>query len=174
MNQFLAKQIIFFSQFLLFTIILNLFVIVRPSLAQIKAISKSSNTLNLVAKKNLIGQTPTEQNQDTEQNTEDIIVPPKKIPEEQEIIIPPKKIPDNNQDNPSTPANPPTDNQNNRLEDITPTSETIPNRNYVGFGGNFGLNGDTALGENAFTVFSKIGLTNNLSFRPSVMVNDKA
>ena len=34
--------------------------------------------------------------------------------------------------------------------------------------------GDTALGENGFTVFSKIGLTNNFSFRPSVTIKDKA
>ena len=34
--------------------------------------------------------------------------------------------------------------------------------------------GDTALGENGFTVFSKIGLTNNFSFRPAVTINDDA
>ncbi|MEL7244138.1 MAG: hypothetical protein AAGM40_17645, partial [Cyanobacteria bacterium J06573_2] len=46
--------------------------------------------------------------------------------------------------------------------------------NYIGIGGNFGLDGDTALGENSFTVFSRIGLTNNFSFRPSAMIGDEA
>ncbi|KAB8333804.1 hypothetical protein SD80_011050 [Scytonema tolypothrichoides VB-61278] len=36
------------------------------------------------------------------------------------------------------------------------------------------MSGDTALSENAFTVFSKIGLTKNFSFRPAVAVSDKA
>jgi hypothetical protein len=30
------------------------------------------------------------------------------------------------------------------------------------------------LGDNGFTVFSKIGLTNNLSFRPAITINDDA
>ena len=34
--------------------------------------------------------------------------------------------------------------------------------------------GDTGLGENGFTVFSKIGLTNNFSFRPAVTFNDNS
>ncbi|WP_375453007.1 hypothetical protein, partial [uncultured Nostoc sp.] len=69
--------------------------------------------------------------------------------------------------------------------DITPTptpviprdttqDETMPTRNYIGVGGNFGLSGDTALGENAFTIYSKIGLTNNFSFRPAAAISDKA
>ncbi|MEA5597119.1 hypothetical protein VB797_22500, partial [Rivularia sp. UHCC 0363] len=58
----------------------------------------------------------------------------------------------------------------------TEQPQTIPARNYIGVGGNFGLSedGDTALGDNGFTVFSKIGLTNNLSFRPAVTINDDA
>ncbi|MFH7030522.1 MAG: hypothetical protein ACHBN1_35490 [Heteroscytonema crispum UTEX LB 1556] len=54
----------------------------------------------------------------------------------------------------------------------TTQSQTIPARNYIGVAGNFGLSGDSALGENAFTVFSKIGLTNNFSFRPVAVTED--
>ena len=46
--------------------------------------------------------------------------------------------------------------------------------NYVGIGGNIGLGGDTTLGESAFTIFSKIRLTNNFSFRPAVLLNEDA
>ncbi|MHC5826740.1 MAG: hypothetical protein ACYT04_65450, partial [Nostoc sp.] len=73
----------------------------------------------------------------------------------------------------------------NRTPTLTPTltpvipenttqDQTIPTRNYIGVGGNFGLSGDTALGENAFTIYSKIGLTNNFSFRPAAAISDKA
>jgi len=41
---------------------------------------------------------------------------------------------------------------------------------YVGIGGNIGLgDGDTALGEGSFAVFSKVGVTNFLSVRPAVL-----
>ena len=44
---------------------------------------------------------------------------------------------------------------------------------YVGVGANIGLGeGDTAIGEGSFAIFSKIGLTPNLSARPSVLVSD--
>ncbi|WP_414624339.1 hypothetical protein, partial [Calothrix sp. CCY 0018] len=65
-------------------------------------------------------------------------------------------------------------NQNPGTDTQSPQPQTIPARNYIGFGGNFGLNGETALGENAFTIFSKIGLTNNFSFRPAATISDKA
>ena len=44
---------------------------------------------------------------------------------------------------------------------------------YVGVGANIGLgDGDTAIGDGSFAIFSKIGLTPNLSARPSVLVSD--
>ncbi|MEH2250346.1 hypothetical protein, partial [Nostoc sp.] len=55
----------------------------------------------------------------------------------------------------------------------TTPNERMRTRNYIGIGGNFGFNGDTALGESAFTIFSKIGLTNNFSFRPAAAISDK-
>ncbi|MBD2519909.1 fasciclin domain-containing protein [Nostoc sp. FACHB-973] len=46
-------------------------------------------------------------------------------------------------------------------------------RSYIGVAGNIGLTGgDTALSEGNFTVISKLGLTNNLSVRPSVLFGD--
>ncbi|MFN6539802.1 MAG: fasciclin domain-containing protein [Nostoc sp. EkiNYC01] len=46
-------------------------------------------------------------------------------------------------------------------------------RSYVGVAGNIGLSGgDTALSEGNFTVISKLGLTNYLSVRPSVLFGD--
>jgi hypothetical protein len=66
-----------------------------------------------------------------------------------------------------------------------PENRTIPSqagellpegttRNYIGVGGNIGLSGDTALGKSAFTIFSKIALTNNFSFRPAAVLSNKA
>ncbi len=68
----------------------------------------------------------------------------------------------------------------------TPTTPTTPIRpnpashpdrtipNYIGVGPNIGLSGDTALSESAFTIFSKIRLTNNFSFRPAGVFSNKA
>ncbi|MEH2000884.1 MAG: hypothetical protein V7L00_19420 [Nostoc sp.] len=56
----------------------------------------------------------------------------------------------------------------------TTQGETMPTRSYIGVGGNLGLSGDTALGESAFTIFSKIGLTNNFSLRPAAAISDKS
>ncbi|XHX76362.1 MAG: hypothetical protein RBJ76_18195 [Stenomitos frigidus ULC029] len=57
---------------------------------------------------------------------------------------------------------------------VVPTQAVIPGRatqagpSYVGVGGNIGFGGRTDLGRGSFTVFSKIGLTNNLSARPAI------
>ncbi|MDF5711936.1 MAG: fasciclin domain-containing protein [Nostoc sp. S4] len=45
-------------------------------------------------------------------------------------------------------------------------------RSYIGVGGNIGLTGGDAVGEGNFAVFSKLGLTNYLSVRPSVLFGD--
>ncbi|MEC4887777.1 MAG: hypothetical protein SAL70_41665, partial [Scytonema sp. PMC 1070.18] len=60
---------------------------------------------------------------------------------------------------------------NQQPSSLTPAR---PIRNYVGIGGNIGFNGETALGESSFTIYSKIGLSNNFSVRPAVAVSDNA
>ncbi|MGB6300599.1 MAG: hypothetical protein WBF90_31110, partial [Rivularia sp. (in: cyanobacteria)] len=59
MNKLLAKQIIFCSK-ASFVAIINFFVLVRPSLAQLTAIKLPPNTLISAEKKNLISQTTPE------------------------------------------------------------------------------------------------------------------
>lgn len=56
---------------------------------------------------------------------------------------------------------------------ISPGRATRSGPSYIGAGANIGLgDGDTALGETSFSVFSKIGLTSNISVRPSVLIED--
>jgi hypothetical protein len=54
--------------------------------------------------------------------------------------------------------------------EITPGRATRSGPSYIGIGANIGLGGDTALGETGFTIYSKVGLTRNLSARPSVVL----
>lgn len=56
--------------------------------------------------------------------------------------------------------------------DIDPGIPTVGGSSYVGIAGNIGLDGDTALGDGSFMVISKIGLTNNISARPSAVLGD--
>jgi hypothetical protein len=58
--------------------------------------------------------------------------------------------------------------------DVTPGRTTRSGPSYIGVAGNIGLGGDTTLSEGAFTVISKIGLTNNLSVRPAALIGDDA
>jgi hypothetical protein len=59
-----------------------------------------------------------------------------------------------------------------------PNTEIVPGRatrggsSYIGIGGNLGLSGEPALGDGAFMINSKIGLTRNISFRPAVLFGD--
>ena len=56
---------------------------------------------------------------------------------------------------------------------VSPGRSTRSGSSYIGVGGNIGLgSGNTALGESSFSVFSKVGLTRNVSVRPGVLVND--
>jgi hypothetical protein len=56
---------------------------------------------------------------------------------------------------------------------IEPGRATRGGSSYLGVAANFGLSGDTALGEDVgFTVLSKIGLTRTFSARPSVVIQD--
>ncbi|MEH2087921.1 fasciclin domain-containing protein [Nostoc sp.] len=57
--------------------------------------------------------------------------------------------------------------------DVNVGRSTRGGRSYIGVGGNIGLSGnDTALSDTNFTVISKLGLTNYLSVRPSVIFGD--
>ncbi|MBF2075801.1 MAG: hypothetical protein IGS50_18865 [Synechococcales cyanobacterium C42_A2020_086] len=55
---------------------------------------------------------------------------------------------------------------------ISPGRATRSGPSYIGVGGNIGFGGDTAMGEGNFTIYSKIGLTNNFSARPAVVVGN--
>lgn len=57
---------------------------------------------------------------------------------------------------------------------VVPGRATRSGPSYIGIGGNIGLSGDTSLGEGAFAVISKIGLTRNISVRPAVLFGDDA
>jgi hypothetical protein len=58
------------------------------------------------------------------------------------------------------------------IEDIEPGRASRGGRSYIGIGGNLGLSGDTAIGQGAFMINSKIGLTRNISFRPAVLIGE--
>jgi len=55
---------------------------------------------------------------------------------------------------------------------IRPGRATRSGPSYIGIGGNLGFGGDSALGDGSFGIISKIGLTNNLSVRPTVLFQD--
>jgi uncharacterized surface protein with fasciclin (FAS1) repeats len=59
-----------------------------------------------------------------------------------------------------------------QTSDIDPGRATRGGRSYVGVAGNIGLTGDTALSDTNFTVISKLGLTRNISVRPSAVFGD--
>jgi hypothetical protein len=57
--------------------------------------------------------------------------------------------------------------------DIDPGRGTRGGRSYLGVAANIGLSGgDTPVGDGNFAIISKIGFTNNLSVRPSVILGD--
>jgi hypothetical protein len=58
------------------------------------------------------------------------------------------------------------------LEDIEPGRATRGGRSYIGIGGAIGLSGGTGIGRGGFLINSKIGLTRNISVRPSVIIGD--
>jgi hypothetical protein len=56
---------------------------------------------------------------------------------------------------------------------VSPGRATRSGSSYIGVGGNIGLGeGDTALGDSSFAVFGKVGLTSNISVRPTVLIDD--
>ncbi|MBW4643068.1 MAG: S-layer homology domain-containing protein [Goleter apudmare HA4340-LM2] len=56
--------------------------------------------------------------------------------------------------------------------DVSPGRTTLGGPSYIGVGGNIGLTGTNALSVGNFTVISKIGLTRNISLRPSAIFGD--
>ncbi|OYD96983.1 beta-Ig-H3/fasciclin [Nostoc sp. 'Peltigera membranacea cyanobiont' 213] len=68
---------------------------------------------------------------------------------------------------------PPTGNTDGTTPSVRPGRTTLGGPSYIGVGGNIGLSGnDSALSDSNFAVFSKIGLTRNISVRPSVIFGD--
>ena len=60
-----------------------------------------------------------------------------------------------------------------RNDDVEPGTATRGGSSYVGIAGNIGLTGnDSALGDTNFSVISKIGFTDVISVRPSVVIGD--
>jgi hypothetical protein len=55
-----------------------------------------------------------------------------------------------------------------------PLRATRSGPSYIGVGSNIGFRGDTRLSEGSANVFSKVGLTNSLSARPSALVGSNA
>lgn len=73
----------------------------------------------------------------------------------------------------STPSAPPTNTPQDTT--VTPGRATRSGPSYLGVGGNFGVgSGGTDVGRTSFSVYSKIGLTRWLSFRPSVLIRNSA
>ncbi len=58
--------------------------------------------------------------------------------------------------------------------DVVPGRATRGGRSYIGIGGAIGLTGDTGIGQGGFLINSKIGLTRNVSVRPSVIIGEDA
>ncbi|HEY9630921.1 MAG TPA: hypothetical protein V6C84_26810 [Coleofasciculaceae cyanobacterium] len=93
--------------------------------------------------------------------------------------VPDATAPDSTFDSDTDTPDTDTSNTNDSDSDSIPGAGISPGRatrsgpSYIGIGGNIGIgSGDTAVGEGAFAIISKIGLTNYLSVRPSVLFSD--
>ena len=60
-----------------------------------------------------------------------------------------------------------------RNRKVDPGRATRAGSSYFGLGFNLGLDGGAGLGDDSFTIISKIGLTNSVSFRPTVLIDDE-
>ncbi|MCC5665564.1 fasciclin domain-containing protein [Nostoc sp. CHAB 5784] len=68
---------------------------------------------------------------------------------------------------------PPTGTTDGTTPNVTAGRTTLGGPSYIGVAGNIGLSGsDTALSDGNFAAISKIGLTRNISVRPSVIFGD--
>lgn len=84
--------------------------------------------------------------------------------------VPPTTTPETT---PTTPTQDTTPAESTFGEDVEPGRATRGGSSYIGVAGNLGLGGDeTALGDTNFSVISKIGFTNAVSVRPSVVIGD--
>ena len=70
------------------------------------------------------------------------------------------------------PLAPKTDTPSVAQIDIDPGIPTVGGSSYIGIAANIGLDGETALGDGSFVVISKIGLTSNISARPSAVLGN--
>ncbi|AFY55239.1 hypothetical protein Riv7116_2737 [Rivularia sp. PCC 7116] len=61
-----------------------------------------------------------------------------------------------------------------KVAQFAPGTSTRSGSSYIGVGGFIGFEDDSALGDGAFSVISKIGLSRNFSIRPSVLIDDDA
>ena len=61
-----------------------------------------------------------------------------------------------------------------KVAQIMPGTSTRSGPSYIGGGGFIGFDDDSALGDGAFSVISKIGLSRNFSIRPSALIDDDA
>jgi hypothetical protein len=92
-------------------------------------------------------------------------VPPTTTPDPQSV--PPTTTPE------TTPTQETTPNDSTFGDDVEPGRATRGGSSYIGVAGNIGLSGsDTGLGGTNFSVISKIGFTNAVSVRPSVVIGD--
>ena len=59
-----------------------------------------------------------------------------------------------------------------KVAQFEPGTSTRSGPSYIGVGGFLGFDDDSALGDGAFSVISKIGISRNFSIRPSALLND--
>ncbi len=57
------------------------------------------------------------------------------------------------------------------IPEVEPGTATRSSSSYFGIGGNFGITGDSAIGNQSLAIFSKIGLNSFLSVRPSALID---
>ncbi len=167
---------------------------VRKTVSARATVNSAANTL--VADKNvsnkaadLLVQTPTNQipsNQTPSNQTPTNQTPTNQTPSNQTPVESEQQTPiyptQPQQQTPSSPTVPTSPSQTPVPESapvqeqspstVSPGRATRGGSSYIGVGGNIGLGGDTSLSEGAFAVYSKIGLTNNFSFRPAGLFGD--
>lgn len=64
------------------------------------------------------------------------------------------------------------DNSSVAQVNVDPGQATQGGSSYIGIGGNIGLGGESAVGDESFVILSKLGITNRISVRPSVLIED--
>jgi hypothetical protein len=131
----------------------------QPLSLEPRSLEPLSFELNAAPNSDVIAQTPTDPRPSTPGSVtpEDTVPPPAAAPAPRQTVPSPTPAPSSNSDRTTR----------------TLGRATRSGPSYVGVGGNIGLgDGDTALGEGSFAVFSKIGILPYLSVRPSVLVSD--